>query len=76
MGAVQILGVIVLIIGILLIGVEFYMPGFGFPGIAGIIFTAAGIFLTGSSIQERVIVGVIAIVIVAVMLVISIVIFS
>ena len=31
MGAVQILGVIVLIIGILLIGVEFYMPGFGFP---------------------------------------------
>ena len=76
MGAVQILGVIVLIIGILLIGVEFYMPGFGFPGIAGIIFTAAGIFLTGRNVQERVIVGVIAIVIIAVMLVISIVIFS
>ena len=76
MGAVQILGVIVLIIGILLIGVEFYMPGFGFPGIAGIIFTAAGVFLTGRSVQERVIVGVIAIVIIAVMLVISIVVFS
>ena len=74
MGAVQILGVIVLIIGILLIGVEFYMPGFGFPGIAGIIFTAAGIFLTGNSMQQRVIVGVISIVISAVMLVISIVI--
>ena len=65
MGAVQILGVIVLIIGILLIGVEFYMPGFGFPGIAGIIFTAAGIFLTGNSMQQRVIVGVISIVIIA-----------
>ena len=76
MGAVQILGVVVLIIGILLIGVEFYMPGFGFPGIAGIIFTAAGIFLTGKSMQERVIIGVIAIVIIAVMLVISIVIFG
>ncbi len=76
MGAVQILGVIVLIIGILLIGVEFILPGFGFPGIAGIIFTAAGVFLTGRSIQEKVIVGVIAIVIIAVMLVISIVIFS
>ena len=76
MGAVQILGVVVLIIGILLIGVEFYMPGFGFPGIAGTIFTAAGIFLTGKSMQERVIIGVIAIVIIAVMLVISIVIFG
>lgn len=76
MGAVQILGVVVLIIGILLIGIEFYMPGFGFPGIAGIIFTAAGIFLTGRSIQERVLVGVVAIVIIAVMLVISIVLFS
>ena len=76
MGAVQILGVIVLIIGILLIGVEFIMPGFGFPGIAGIIFTAAGVFLTGRNIQERVLVGVIAIVVIAVMLVISIVVFS
>ena len=76
MGEVQILGVIVLIIGILLIGVEFYLPGFGFPGIAGIIFTAAGVFLTGRSIQERVIVGVVVIVLIAVMLVISIVIFS
>ena len=76
MGEVQILGVIVLIIGILLIGVEFYIPGFGFPGITGIIFTAAGIFLTGTNVQERVLVGVIVIVIIAVMRVISIVIFS
>ena len=76
MGAVQILGIVVLIIGILLIGIEFYMPGFGFPGIAGIIFTGAGIFLSGRNVQERVIVGVIAIVIIAVMLVISIVVFG
>ena len=33
MGAIQILGVVVLVVGILLIGVEFFMPGFGFPGI-------------------------------------------
>ena len=44
MGAVQILGIVVLILGILLIGVEFYMPGFGLPGIAGTVCTAAGIF--------------------------------
>jgi len=61
MGAVQILGLVVLIIGILLIGVEFYLPGFGVPGIAGTVFTAAGIFLTGRNVQERVVVGIIAI---------------
>ena len=53
MGAIQILGIVVLVIGIILIGVEFYMPGFGLPGISGIIFTAGGIFLTGRTISER-----------------------
>ena len=76
MGAVQILGIVVLIVGILLIGVEFYMPGFGLPGISGIICAAAGIFLTGRNASERILVGVIAIVVIAVMLVISIVVFS
>ncbi len=76
MGAIQILGVVVLVIGILLIGVEFFMPGFGFPGISGIICTAAGIFLTGQTAAQRILVGVIAIVVIAVMLVISIVVFS
>ncbi|MCR5104278.1 MAG: serine protease [Eubacterium sp.] len=76
MEAVQILGAVVLLIGIFLIGVEFYMPGFGIPGISGIICTLAGIFLTGRNMPERIIVGVIAIVVVAVMLVISIVIFN
>ena len=76
MGAIQILGVVVLVIGILLIGVEFFMPGFGFPGISGIICTAAGIFLTGQTTAQRILVGVIAIVVIAVMLVISIVVFS
>ena len=52
------------------------MPGFGFPGIFGIIFTAAGIFLTGKDTAERVTIGVIAIAIIAVMLVISIIVFK
>ena len=76
MGTVQILGIVVLIIGILLIGVEFFMPGFGLPGISGIICTAAGIFLTGRNASERILVGVIAIVVIAVVLVFSIVVFS
>lgn len=76
MGTIQILGVVVLVIGILLIGVEFFMPGFGFPGISGIICTVAGIFLIGQTAAQRILVGVIAIVVIAVMLVISIVVFS
>ena len=76
MEATQILGIVVLLIGIILIGVEFYMPGFGIPGISGTICAVAGIFLTGRNATERVIVGVITIVIVAVMLVISIIVFN
>ncbi|MBO7354669.1 MAG: serine protease [Lachnospiraceae bacterium] len=76
MDVTGILGILVLVIGIILIGVEFYMPGFGFPGIFGIIFAAAGVFLTGRNATERIVVGVIAIVIIAVMLIISIVVFN
>ncbi len=76
MGALQILGIVALIIGIILIGVEVYMPGFGVPGICGIICTVAGIFLTGTNMSQRIIAGVIAIVVIAVMLVISIIVFN
>lgn len=76
MGAIPVLGIVVLVLGIILIGIEFYMPGFGFPGIFGIIFTAGGIYLTGRNTSERIIVGVITIVVIAVMLVISIIAFN
>ena len=76
MGTVQILGLIVLLVGIVLVGVEFILPGFGIPGMAGIIFTAAGIFLTGRNASERIMVGIIAVLIIAVMLVVSILVFS
>ncbi|MBE5842921.1 MAG: hypothetical protein E7302_01920 [Butyrivibrio sp.] len=76
MGAVQIVGIVALVIGIILIGVEVYLPGFGVPGICGIVCTVAGIFLTGRTMPERIIAGVIAIVVIAVMLVISIVVFN
>jgi len=76
MEAIQILGIVVLLIGIILIAVEVYMPGFGIPGISGILCTVTGIFLTGRTMQERIIVGVIAIVVIAIMLVISIMLFN
>ncbi len=76
MTVIQILGVFVLIVGIILIGIEFYMPGFGIPGVSGTIFTVAGIFLTGRNISERIVVGLVAIIAIAVMLVLSIVVFN
>ena len=76
MEAIQILGIVVLIIGIVLVGVEFFLPGFGVPGVSGIICTVAGVFLTGRDMSERIMVGVIAIVIIAIVLVVSIIIFN
>ena len=76
MEAIQILGIVVLIIGIVLIGVEFFLPGFGVPGVSGIICTVTGIFLTGRDMSERIMVGVIAIVIIAIVLVVSIIVFN
>ena len=76
MTVIQILGVLVLIVGIILIGIEFYIPGFGLPGISGTIFTVAGIFLTGRTISERIIVGLVAIIAIAVMLIFSIMVFN
>ncbi|MBP5489283.1 MAG: serine protease [Lachnospiraceae bacterium] len=70
MEAIQVLGIFVLLVGIILIGVEFYMPGFGVPGISGIICTVAGIFLTGKNTSERIYVGLIAIVVIVLMLVV------
>jgi len=76
MEAIQILGIVVLLVGIVLIGIEFYMPGFGVPGISGVICAGVGVFLTGRTASDRIIVGVIAIVVIAVMLVISIIVFN
>lgn len=76
MEAIQILGIIVLVIGVVLIGVEFYLPGFGFPGISGIICALAGIFLAGRDTSERILIGAITIVVVAIMLVISMFLFK
>ena len=74
METIQILGI--LIIGIALIGVEVFIPGFGFPGISGIILTIVGIFLTGRNTSERILAGVIAIVAIAIVLVVSIIVFN
>ena len=76
MGALQILGIVILLIGIILIGIEVFMPGFGLPGISGIIFTVVGIFSSGRDFSSRILCGLAAIVVIAVLLVVSIVFFN
>ena len=76
MESIQILGIVVLVVGIILIGVEFYMPGFGVPGVLGIICSVAGVLLTGKNAAERITVALITIAVIAVMLLISIIAFN
>ena len=61
-------GIILLIAGFILIGVEMVVPGFGAPGISGIASLVSGILLTSQSVEEGLTITVIVVVILAVML--------
>ena len=49
MNTVMIIGIILLIAGFVLVGIELVVPGFGAPGISGIICLVAGVFLTADT---------------------------
>lgn len=56
------IGIVVLIVGFILIGIEMVVPGFGAPGILGIICLVAGIFMVTDSPGEGILVTVAVIV--------------
>ncbi len=62
MDTVMMIGILFLISGFILIGVEMVVPGFGVPGISGIVCLMAGIFLTADSIEQGVLITVVVIV--------------
>lgn len=62
METIVLIGIIVLIIGFVLIGIEMVVPGFGAPGIVGIICLVAGVFLVTDSLEEGILVTVVVIV--------------
>lgn len=62
------ISVILLILGFILIGIEFTAPGISFPGIAGVICLGAGVFISADSVAEGVILTVIILVILGIML--------
>lgn len=64
----MIFGIALLVAGFLLIAVEMLVPGFGLPGIAGIICLVAGILMTADTVEEGLTITVIVVVLLAVML--------
>ncbi len=70
------LGIVLLIAGFILVGIELVMPGFGAPGISGIICLLGGIILTSQSIEEGLTTTVIVVVILAMMLTLAMTLFK
>jgi len=67
----EIIGVILLISGFVLVGIEMAMPGFGLPGISGIVSLVIGIILTADSVSSGIIMAIIVIVILGIMLAVA-----
>lgn len=68
MDTLLIWGVILLIAGFILVGIEMVIPGFGAPGISGILCLIAGIVMTAENVEQGLTITVIVVVILAVML--------
>jgi len=59
---------LLLIAGFVLVGIEMVVPGFGAPGIAGIICLVAGIFLTADTIEAGIFITVVVIVVLGILM--------
>lgn len=70
MGALEIIGILLLILGFVLVGIEMVMPGFGLAGISGILCLIAGVIMTAKTVSAGIIMAIVIIVILAVMLVV------
>lgn len=65
---VMIIGLILLVAGFVLAGIEMVVPGFGAPGICGIICLVAGVFLTADSVEAGIFITVVVIVILGILM--------
>lgn len=68
MDTMVILGILLLVAGFILVGIEMCIPGFGAPGISGIACLVGGILLTAQNIEQGLTITMIVVVILAVML--------
>ena len=63
----MVIGILLLIAGFILVGTEMVLPGFGVPGISGIICLVAGIILTADTVEEGLTITLVVIALLAVM---------
>lgn len=68
MDTITCIGIILIVAGLVLAGVEMCVPGFGFPGISGAICLVAGVLMAAKSIEQGVFYTIIIVVILAVMM--------
>ena len=68
MDTIMIIGIILLIAGFVLVGIEMVVPGFGAPGISGIICLVAGVFLTADSVESGIFITVVVIVVLGILM--------
>ena len=71
MTPLEIIGIVLLIAGFVLVGIEMAVPGFGLPGISGIISLVLGIIFTADTVSEGIIMAIIVIVILGIMLAVA-----
>lgn len=68
MTASEVIGVVLLIAGFVLVGIEMAIPGFGLPGISGIVSLTAGVLMTAETPETGIIMVVVIIVISVIMM--------
>ena len=71
-----ILGIILIIAGFILVGIEMAVPGFGAPGISGIVCLVGGVVLTAEDIEHGQPITLVVVVILAVMMTVAMVLFK
>ena len=76
MESLVILGIILIIAGFLLVGIEMAVPGFGAPGISGIVCLVGGVVLTAEDIEHGLTITLVVVVILAVMMTVAMVLFK
>ncbi|MDO5155603.1 MAG: NfeD family protein [Eubacteriales bacterium] len=75
MEVLTVIGFVLLVIGIILMGIEMVIPGFGIPGISGIISIVIGVLLAAKSLKEGLTIITVVVVILAIMMTVTIVFF-
>lgn len=76
MDTLTILGILLLIAGFILAGIEMVLPGFSVPGISAIICLVAGVFLLADSIMEGVFITVVVLALMGILMAVVLWLFS